>query len=86
VIEGPWTRAAAGRRVPLSSRQTDEHPEKPNWRLLALRGHVVMEAPRYEMIQDTINPLGLITARAQDVRFILRLMGAKVRPFMVHQQ
>src|SRR4249919_197165 len=52
---------------------TDEHL-KTNWRLLA-RGQVVMEAPRYEMIQDTINHWA--HHRGQ-MTVYLRLMGAKV--------
>jgi uncharacterized damage-inducible protein DinB len=47
---------------------------KTNWRLLA-RGQVVMEAPRYEMIQDTINHWA--HHRGQ-MTVYLRLMGAKV--------
>ena len=52
---------------------TDEHL-KTNWRLLAHR-QVVMEAPRYEMIQDTINHWA--HHRGQ-MTVYLRLMGAKV--------
>jgi len=52
---------------------TDEHLQT-NWRLLA-RGKVVMEAPRYEMIQDTINHWA--HHRGQ-MTVYLRLMGAKV--------
>jgi uncharacterized damage-inducible protein DinB len=52
---------------------TDEHLQT-NWRLLA-RGQVVMEAPRYEMIQDTINHWA--HHRGQ-MTVYLRLMGAKV--------
>jgi uncharacterized damage-inducible protein DinB len=52
---------------------TDEHL-KTNWRLLA-RGQVVMEAPRYDMIQDTINHWA--HHRGQ-MTVYLRLMGAKV--------
>ena len=44
--------AAAGVRSAFE-KTTEEHLQT-NWRLLA-RGQVVMEAPRYEMIQDTIN-------------------------------
>lgn len=51
----------------------DEHLSTP-WRLLA-RGNVVMEAPRYEMIQDTINHWA--HHRGQ-LTVYLRLMGAKV--------
>ena len=52
---------------------TEEHLQT-NWRLLA-RGQVVMEAPRYEMIQDTINHWA--HHRGQ-MTVYLRLMGAKV--------
>ena len=52
---------------------TDEHL-LTNWKLLA-GGHVVMEAPRYEMIQDTINHW--VHHRGQ-LTVYLRLMGAKV--------
>ena len=52
---------------------SDEHL-KTSWRLLA-RGQVVMEAPRYEMIQDTINHWA--HHRGQ-MTVYLRLMGAKV--------
>ncbi len=52
---------------------SDEHL-KTSWRLLA-RGEVVMEAPRFEMIQDTINHW--IHHRGQ-MTVYLRLMGAKV--------
>ena len=52
---------------------TDEHL-KTSWRLLA-RGNVVMEAPRYEMIQDTINHW--VHHRGQ-MTVYLRLMEAKV--------
>jgi uncharacterized damage-inducible protein DinB len=52
---------------------TDEHL-MTNWRLLA-RGQVVMEAPRYVMIQDTINHWA--HHRGQ-MTVYLRLMGAKV--------
>ncbi len=52
---------------------TDEHL-MTNWRLLA-RGQVVMEAPRFEMIQDTIN---LWTHHRGQMTVYLRLMGAKV--------
>jgi uncharacterized damage-inducible protein DinB len=63
---------AAGARSALQ-RTTDEHL-KTNWRLLA-HGQVVMEAPRYEMIQDTINHWA--HHRGQ-MTVYLRLMGAKV--------
>ena len=52
---------------------TDEHL-MTNWRLLA-RGQVVMEAPRWVMIQDTINHWA--HHRGQ-MTVYLRLMGAKV--------
>ena len=52
---------------------TDEHL-KTTWRLLA-RGQVVMETPRYEMIQDTINHWA--HHRGQ-MTVYLRLMGARV--------
>jgi uncharacterized damage-inducible protein DinB len=52
---------------------TDEHLMTP-WRLLA-RGQVVMEAPRYVMIRDTINHWA--HHRGQ-MTVYLRLMGAKV--------
>jgi uncharacterized damage-inducible protein DinB len=52
---------------------TDEHL-MTNWRLLA-RGQVVLEAPRYEMIQDTINHWA--HHRGQ-MTVYLRLLGAKV--------
>ena len=44
--------AAAGARAALA-KTTDEHL-RTNWKLLA-GGNVVMEEPRYVMIQDTIN-------------------------------
>ena len=52
---------------------TDEHLQT-TWRLLA-RGQVVQEAPRYEMIRDTINHWA--HHRGQ-MTVYLRLMGAKV--------
>jgi uncharacterized damage-inducible protein DinB len=52
---------------------TDEHL-KTLWQLKA-RGQVVQEAPRYEMIQDTINHWA--HHRGQ-MTVYLRLMGAKV--------
>jgi len=64
--------AAAGARDAIG-KTTDEHL-KTNWKLLA-RGQVVMEAPRYEMIQDTINHWA--HHRGQ-MTVYLRLMGAKV--------
>ena len=65
-------KAAAGARSAFEQ-TTDEHL-KTNWRLLA-KGKVVMEAPRYEMIQDTINHWA--HHRGQ-MTVYLRLMGAKV--------
>jgi len=64
--------AAAAARSAFD-KTTDEHLET-NWRLLA-GGQVVMEAPRYEMIQDTINHWA--HHRGQ-MTVYLRLMGAKV--------
>jgi uncharacterized damage-inducible protein DinB len=64
--------AAAGARSAFQQ-TTDEHL-KTNWRLLA-KGQVVMEAPRYEMIQDTINHW---THHRGQMTVYLRLMGAKV--------
>jgi uncharacterized damage-inducible protein DinB len=64
--------AAAGARSALQ--QTSDEHLKTNWRLLA-KGKVVMEAPRYEMIQDTINHWA--HHRGQ-MTVYLRLMGAKV--------
>lgn len=52
---------------------SDEHL-MTSWRLLA-RGQVVIEAPRYEMIQDTINHWA--HHRGQ-MTVYLRLMGARV--------
>jgi uncharacterized damage-inducible protein DinB len=65
-------KAATGARAALQ-KTTDEHL-KTNWKLLA-RGKVVMEAPRYEMIQDTLNHWA--HHRGQ-MTVYLRLMGAKV--------
>ena len=65
-------KAAAGARSAFE-KTTDEHL-KTSWRLLA-RGKVVMEAPRYEMIQDTINHWA--HHRGQ-MTVYLRLLGAKV--------
>ena len=64
--------AAAGVRSAFE-KTSDEHL-KTSWRLLA-RGNVVMEAPRYEMIQDTINHWA--HHRGQ-MTVYLRLIGAKV--------
>jgi uncharacterized damage-inducible protein DinB len=52
---------------------TDEHLMTP-WRLLA-RGQVVMEAPRYLMIQDTFNHW---SHHRGQMTVYLRLLGAKV--------
>lgn len=64
--------AAAGARAAFA--QTSDEHLLTNWRLLA-RGTVVMEAPRYEMIQDTINHWA--HHRGQ-LTVYLRLLGAKV--------
>ena len=64
--------AAAEARTALAN-TTDEHLNT-NWKLLA-RGQVVLEAPRHEMIQDTINHWA--HHRGQ-MTVYLRLMGAKV--------
>ena len=64
--------AAAGARTALE-KTSDDHLGT-SWRLLA-RGKVVMEAPRYEMIQDTFNHWA--HHRGQ-MTVYLRLMGAKV--------
>ncbi len=65
-------KAAADARSALE-KTTDEHL-LTSWRLLA-RGQVVMESPRYVMIQDTINHW--VHHRGQ-MTVYLRLMGAKV--------
>lgn len=65
-------KAAAGARAAFEQ-TTDEHL-MTNWKLLA-RGQVVMEAPRYEMIQDTLNHW---THHRGQMTVYLRLMGAKV--------
>jgi uncharacterized damage-inducible protein DinB len=65
-------KAAAGAREALA-KTTDEHL-KTNWKLLA-RGKVVMEAPRFEMIQDTF---GHWSHHRGQMTVYLRLMGAKV--------
>jgi len=64
--------AAAGARAAFE-KTTDEHL-MTNWQLKA-GGNVVMEAPRYEMIQDTV--LHWAHHRGQ-MTVYLRLMGAKV--------
>jgi uncharacterized damage-inducible protein DinB len=63
---------AAGARSALE--KTNEEHLLTSWRLLA-RGQVVLESPRYEMIQDTINHWA--HHRGQ-MTVYLRLMGAKV--------
>jgi uncharacterized damage-inducible protein DinB len=65
-------KAATGAREAFAN-TTDEHL-KTSWRLLA-RGHVVMEAPRFEMIQDTISHW---SHHRGQMTVYLRLMGAKV--------
>ena len=65
-------KAAAEARSALE-KTTDEHLQT-RWRLLA-RGKVVMEAPRYEMIQDTVNHW---SHHRGQMTVYLRLMGAKV--------
>ena len=64
--------STAGARAAFES-TSDEHLRTP-WRLLA-RGQVVMEAPRYEMIQDTLNHW---SHHRGQMTVYLRLMGAKV--------
>jgi uncharacterized damage-inducible protein DinB len=65
-------KAAADARSAFE-KTSDEHL-KTSWRLLA-RGHVVMEAPRYEMIQDTMSHW---SHHRGQMTVYLRLMGAKV--------
>jgi uncharacterized damage-inducible protein DinB len=65
-------KTAADARAAING-TTDEHLMTP-WRLLA-RGQVVMETPRYVMIQDTINHWA--HHRGQ-MTVYLRLMGATV--------
>ncbi len=65
-------KAAAAAREAFK-KTTDEHL-MTNWRLLA-RGQVVMEAPRYEMIQDTINHW---SHHRGQMTVYLRLLDAKV--------
>ena len=65
-------KAAAAARAALGQ-TTDDHL-LTTWRLKA-RGQVVQEAPRFEMIQDTINHWA--HHRGQ-MTVYLRLMGAKV--------
>lgn len=64
--------SAAGARAAFAA-TTDEHLQT-SWKLLA-RGKVVMEAPRYEMIQDTLNHW---SHHRGQMTVYLRLMGAKV--------
>jgi uncharacterized damage-inducible protein DinB len=63
---------AEGLRKALAD-TTDEHL-KTIWQLLA-QGKVVMEAPRYEMIQDTISHW---SHHRGQLTVYLRLLGAKV--------
>ena len=65
-------KSAADARAAL--RQTTDEHLKTTWQLKA-RGEVVQEAPRYEVIQDTINHWA--HHRGQ-MTVYLRLMGAKV--------
>lgn len=65
-------KSAAGARAAFE--KTNDEDLKTYWRLLA-RGNVVMEAPRFEMIQDTINHW---THHRGQMTVYLRLMGAKV--------
>ena len=65
-------KAAVDARSALK-KTTDEYL-MTNWRLLA-RGQVVMEAPRYVMIQDTINHW---SHHRGQMTVYLRLIGAKV--------
>ena len=63
--------AAAARSA--FEKTSDEHLNT-NWKLLA-RGNVVMEAPRYEMIQDTISHW---SHHRGQLTVYLRLLNAKV--------
>ena len=65
-------KTAAEARAALQG-TTDEHL-KTNWQLKP-KGQVVLEGPRFEMIQDTINHW--VHHRGQSTVY-LRLMGAKV--------
>ena len=65
-------KSAAGAKAAFA-KTSDEHL-KTSWRLLA-RGQVMLEAPRFEMIQDTINHW---THHRGQMTVYLRLMGAKV--------
>ena len=69
---GALEKSAAGARAAFAE-TTDEHLTT-SWRLKA-RGNVVAEAPRYQMIQDTINHWA--HHRGQ-MTVYLRLIGAKV--------
>lgn len=71
LIEALEGAAAAARDA--FAKTTDEHLQT-NWRLL-VGGNTVMEAPRYEMIQDTIHHW--VHHRGQ-MTVYLRLMAAKV--------
>ena len=64
--------SVAGARAAFA--ETSEEHLKTPWKLLA-RGQVVLEAPRFEMIQDTLNHWA--HHRGQ-MTVYLRLMGAKV--------
>ena len=64
--------SVAGARAAFA--ETSEEHLKTPWKLLA-RGNVVMEAPRYEMIQDTINHW---SHHRGQMTVYLRLLGAKV--------
>jgi len=64
--------AAADMRSALT--KTSDPHLMTSWRLLA-RGQVVMEAPRYQMIQDTINHW---SHHRGQMTVYLRLMNAKV--------
>jgi uncharacterized damage-inducible protein DinB len=65
-------KSAADARAALE-KTSDQHLETP-WQLLA-RGKVVMESPRYLMIQDTINHW---SHHRGQMTVYLRLMDAKV--------
>lgn len=65
-------KTAADARAALE-KTTDEHLNTP-WQLKA-RGNVVLEGPRYAMIQDTINHW---SHHRGQMTVYLRLMGAKV--------
>ncbi len=65
-------KAAAAARA--SFEKTDDEHLATNWRLLA-RGKVVAEAPRFEMIQDTMNHW---SHHRGQMTVYLRLLGAKV--------